>query len=97
MCIRDSSNAQQQKKPGQFYGTNTYTDYGMIRDAIVKDLLPISPAYLDTAVAKLYSQAFEDGWKMLDGKDERHLQTDGAEKDATTPKKTPQNYKEGQP
>ncbi len=74
--------------------TDTYTDFPMIRDAMVKHLLPVSPGHLDSAVAKLYGQAFEDGWNKLDGKDEKHLQTEVAEKDATTAKKTPQNYQE---
>ena len=90
----DFQKAQEQKKPGTVYGTNTYTDFGMIRDAVVKHLLPISPGYLDPAVSKIYSQAFEEGWSKLDGKEEKHFQTEVAQKDATTPKTTPQNYQE---
>jgi len=63
---------------------------------MVRYLVPISPGHLDSAVAKIYNQAFEDGWNKLGGMDENHLQTKVAEKvaekDATTAKKTPQNY-----
>jgi hypothetical protein len=89
----DFLEAQQQVEVGRIYDS-TYTDYNMIRDAMEKQLLLISPGYLDSAVAKIYGQAFEDGWNKLGGKDEKHLQTEVAEKDATTPKKTPQNYQE---
>jgi len=94
---KDFEEAQQQKEPGIIYGTNDYTKFVMISDAMVKYLLPISTGYLDSAVAKIYSQAFEDGWGKLAGKDEKYLQTEVAEKDATTPKKTPQNYLKEQP
>ena len=61
---------------------------------MVTQLLPISPAHLDTAVARIYNQAFGEGWDKLGGKDEKHLQTEVAKNDATTPKRTPQNYLE---
>jgi hypothetical protein len=86
------ANAQKQEKPGRVYGTNIYTDYEMIRDAIVKDLLPISPAHLDTAIARIYNEAYGEGWDKLGGKDVKYLQTAVAQKDATTPKETPQDY-----
>lgn len=92
-------NAQKQTRPrysvaGYSVGTETYTAYEMIRDAMVTQLLPISPAHLDTAVARIYNQAFGEGWDKLGGKDEKHLQTEVAKNDATTPKRTPQNYLE---
>lgn len=74
--------------------SKTGTRYRMIRDAIVSNLLPISLGHLDPAVAKIYTQAFEDGWNKLGGKDEKYLQTEVAQKEATSPKKTPQNYQE---
>ena len=93
----DFVNAQNQKR-GRFgdsiRGPEIYTDYGMIRDVMVKHLLPVSLGNLDSAVAKIYGQAFDDGWNKLGGKDEKHLQTEVAEKDETTAKKTPQNYQE---
>lgn len=91
---KDFGGAQQQEKPGRVFGTNTYTDYAMIRNAMVNHLLPVSPAHLDSAVAKIYSQAFEDGWNKLGGTDEKYLQTQVAQRDAVTPKRMPQNYKE---
>lgn len=94
---RDLANAQNQKRSrlGEaIRGPEIYTDFRMIRDAMVKHLLPVSPAHLDSAVAKIYGQAFEDGWNKLGGKDEKYLQTKVAEEDATTAKRTPQNYQE---
>lgn len=70
---------------------NGYKD---VKDDMIKWLLPISPAYLDTAVGIIYRQAFDDGMNKLNGPDEKHFQTEVAEKDAITPKKTPQNYLE---
>ena len=93
----DFLDAQNQERPrlgDSIRGPEIYTDFGMIRDAMVKHLLPVSPGHLDSAVAKIYGQAFEDGWNKLGGKDEKHLQTEVAEKDATTVKKTQQNYQE---
>ena len=90
-------NAQNQKRArlgDSIRGPEIYADYGMIRDAMVKDLLPVSPGHLDLAVAKIYSQAFEDGWNKLGGKEEKYLQTKVAQEDATVAKKTPQNYQE---
>ena len=77
-------------------GKNTFISYPMIGDAIVNNLLPISPGCLDLAVGKIYSQAFEEGWNMLGGKDVKDEQTKVASKDALLPKKTPQNYKDEQ-
>jgi hypothetical protein len=86
--------AMARTKPGTFFGTNPDPDYSGAADAMIRHLVPISPGQLDSAVAKMYSQAFEDGWNKLDGKDEKYLQTKVAQKDATTTKKTPQNYQE---
>lgn len=81
-------------KPGKIYGTNPDPDYSGAVGAMVRYLIPISPAHLDSAVAKIYSQAFEDGWNKLGAPDVKYLQTRVAEKDAVTAKKTPQNYQE---
>lgn len=89
----DFDNAQNQKRPrfgDSIRGPEIYTNNGMIRDAIVKNLLQVSPAYLDSAVAMIYRQAFDDGMNKLDG----NLQLVVAKEDAKTPKKTPQNYLE---
>lgn len=96
----DFANAQNQTRhrheKGSLYGWNdwdeTYTDYEMIRDAMVNHLIPISPAHLDSAVSRLYNEAFEKGWMKLEN--EKDLQTKVAKADASTPKKTPQNYLE---
>jgi hypothetical protein len=93
----DFEYAQQQTRQvkGWFGHTNTetYTDYGMIRNAVGGHLLHISPGYLDTAVAMIYRQAFDDGMNKLDG----NLQLEVAKEDAKMPKKTPQNYLENKP
>jgi len=81
-------------KPGKIYGTNPDPDYSGAADAMVRYLVPISPAHLDSAVAKIYSQAFEEGWNKLGAPDVKDLKTRVAEKDAVTAKKTPQNYQE---
>ena len=81
-------------KQGTVFGTNSDPDFKGAADAMARYLVPISASHPDSAAAKIYSQAFEDGWNKLGGKDERCLQTQVAEKDATTPKRTPQNYQE---
>jgi hypothetical protein len=89
----DFDNAQNQKRPrfgDSIRGPEIYTNYGMISDAIVKNLLQVSPEYLDSAVAMIYRQAFDDGMNKLDG----NLQLVVAKEDAKTLKKTPQNYLE---
>ena len=89
----DFDNAQNQQRPrfgDSIRGPEIYINYGMIRDAIVEHLLQISPGCLDTVVAIIYRQALDDGMNKLDG----NLQLVVAKEDATTPKKTPQNYLE---
>jgi hypothetical protein len=89
----DFDNAQHQERPrfgDSIRGPEIYTNFGMIRDAVVNHLLQISAGYLDTAVATIYRQAFDDGMNKLDG----NLQLSVAKEDAKTPKKTPQNYLE---
>lgn len=39
--------------------------YRVARDAMVKYLLPINPALLDTPVAQLYNKAFNEGWEKV--------------------------------
>ncbi|MBK8094173.1 MAG: hypothetical protein IPK32_19960 [Verrucomicrobiaceae bacterium] len=94
---KDFQLAQQQKEKGKLYGENIFTNYSMIRDAVVVNLLPISPGHLDLAVSKIYSQAFEEAWNKLGGKDEKQLQTEVAKQDAEIVKKTPQDYQEEKP
>jgi hypothetical protein len=84
--------AMQRTKPGKVYGANPDPDFNGVRNAMVNHLLQISPGYLDTAVAMIYRQAFDDGMNKLDG----NLQLSVAKEDAKTPKKTPQNYLENQ-
>jgi hypothetical protein len=82
--------AMKRTKPGTVYGANPDPDFNGVRNAVVNHLLKISPGYLDTAVAMIYRQAFDDGMNKLDG----NLQLSVAKEDAKTPKKTPQNYLE---
>ncbi|HQI77191.1 MAG TPA: hypothetical protein PK384_11815, partial [Candidatus Latescibacteria bacterium] len=82
-------------KPGRICGTNADPDYNGAVGAMSRYLFPISPGHLDSAVAKVYSQAFEYGWNKLGKADVKEdLQTRVAKEDATTAKKTPQNYQE---
>ncbi|MEI8041952.1 MAG: hypothetical protein WCL11_11125 [Verrucomicrobiota bacterium] len=82
--------AMQRTKPGAVYGTNPDPDFRGVANAMIVYLIPISPAHLDLAVAMIYRQAFDEGTSKLSAS----YQTDVAEKDAVTPKKTPQNYSE---
>jgi uncharacterized lipoprotein YddW (UPF0748 family) len=84
--------ATKRTKPGAVFGSNPNPDYEGVANAIVGHLIPISPAYLDSAVAMIYRQAFDEGMNKLEN--DKYYQTDVAEKDAITPKKTPQNYLE---
>ena len=80
--------AMQRTKPGAVYGNNPDPDFDGVANAMVSYLIPISPAHLDSAVAVIYRQAFDDGMGKLSG----DLKTNVAKKDAVTSKKTPQNY-----
>jgi hypothetical protein len=54
---------------------------------MIEQLLPISTLHLDSAVARLYQEAFEQGWKRLD--DRKPLQTEVAKQEAAVIKVTP--------
>lgn len=58
--------------------------YKEVQDAMIKHILPINVALLDLPVHERYIQAFQTGWKKLDG---RKDQTSVAEASATTRKK----------
>ena len=58
--------------------------YKEVQDAMIKHLLPINVALLDLPVQERYLQAFQTGWKKLDG---RENQTSVAEASATTRKR----------
>ena len=58
--------------------------YKEVQDAMIKHLLPINVALLDLPVQERYLQAFQTGWKKLDG---RENQTSVAEASAITLKK----------
>ena len=64
-------------------------DYPGIKDAMVIYLLPVSVGLLDPAVSRLYNVAFERGWKLLDGTNQKHLQTEVAKQEAVVPKRKP--------
>ncbi|MDX2227521.1 MAG: hypothetical protein SFY92_10600 [Verrucomicrobiae bacterium] len=64
-------------------------DYTRIKNNMVNYLVPISVGLLDPAVARLYNEAFERGWKQLDGKDQKYLQTEVAKKEAVVEKRKP--------
>ena len=82
--------AIQRTKPGTVFGTNPDPDFRGVANAMITYLVPISTAYLDSAVAMIYRQAFDEGTSKLSA----YYQTDVAEKDAVTSKKKPQNYSE---
>jgi hypothetical protein len=84
--------AMSRTKPGTLYGRNLDPDIQGVDDAMVLYLASISPGYLDSAVANLYNQAFNDGWNKLSS----DLQVDVAEQDVKMLKRTPQNYQENQ-
>ena len=58
--------------------------YKKIHDAMICHLLPVDLALLDLPVLKLYHQAFDNGWALLDERKEE--QNCVAEKSAVTPK-----------
>ena len=45
--------------------------YQEVRQAMVADLLPINLALLDLPVQERYQQAFQKGWKRLDGREDQ--------------------------
>ncbi len=64
-------------------------DYNRVKQAMMDHLLPISVGLLDPAVARLYNEAFEKGWKQLDGAKQKHLQTEVAKQEAIVEKRKP--------
>jgi hypothetical protein len=64
-------------------------DYKSVAADMTQYLLPISPAYLDTAVAKLYAESFQKGWDKLGEKGGMTLRTLIAQQEAIVPKQTP--------
>jgi hypothetical protein len=62
-------------------------DYPEIQNDMVKYLVPISVGLLDPAVSRLYNQAFERGWHMLE--DRKDLQTEVAKQEAVVQKHKP--------
>ena len=64
-------------------------DYPAIKNDMVNYLVPVSAGLLDPAVSRLYNAAFERGWKLLDGKSQKHFQTEVAEQEAVVPKRKP--------
>ena len=59
--------------------------YQEVRQAMIVDLLPINLALLDLPVQERYQQAFQTGWKKLDGRED---QTSVAQASALTVKKS---------
>ena len=59
--------------------------YHEVRQAMVNDLLPINFALLDLPVQERFQQAFQTGWKRLDGRED---QTAVAKASALTIKKS---------
>ena len=84
----DFDTAMKRTKPGRIYGTSPDPDLEGVRNSVVNYLLPINLGYLDTAVAVIYRQAFDDGMNKLDG----DLQLSVAREDSKMSKKTPLNY-----
>jgi hypothetical protein len=64
-------------------------DYPAIENDMVIYLIPVSVGLLDPAMSRLYNAAFERGWKLLDGKNQKNLQTEVAEQEAVVQKKKP--------
>ena len=65
--------------------------YKEVQDVMIKHLLPINVALLDMPVHERYSQAFQTGWKKLDGRED---QTSVAVSSATTVKKSLREFLE---
>ena len=59
-------------------------DYPEIKNDMVKYLVPISVGLLDPAVSRLYNQAFERGWRILENR--KDLQTAVARQEAVVQK-----------
>jgi hypothetical protein len=62
-------------------------DYPEIKNDMVKYLVPISVGLLDPAVSRLYNQAFERGWHILENR--KDLQTEVAKQEAVVQKHKP--------
>ncbi|MDE0343383.1 MAG: hypothetical protein OXK82_09490 [Deltaproteobacteria bacterium] len=77
--VRDSPERQKRRE---------YLDAGQFREvgqAMIDHLLPVNVALLDLPVHERYQQAFQTGWKKLDGHDD---QTDVAKASAVAEKKS---------
>ncbi len=71
-----------------------YLDAGQfheVRQAMIDHLLPVNLALLDLPVHERYQQAFQTGWRELDGHDD---QTDVAKASAVTEKKSLRDFLE---
>jgi len=84
--FNDDMNIAEKADKGTIYDS---ADYTRIKDGMVSYLVPISVGLLDPAVNRLYSEAFERGWKQLDGKNQKHLQTELAQQEAIVEKRKP--------
>jgi serine/threonine protein kinase len=73
---------------------NTW-DYGKVRDAMVKWLLPISPDDLDTAAKEIYGDQWKAGWDRLgnqkDPNTQMTWQSEVEENESNTPRTKPQD------
>ena len=49
----------------------TDAEFAKVRDAMVDHLLPVNLALADLPVQKRYEQAFEKGWRQLDGREDQ--------------------------
>ena len=76
--------AEGTRVPSGIYDSNDYTG---IRNAMVKNLVPISVGFLDPAVSRIYYEAFDRGWKKLEN--QKDLQTDVAKQEAVIEKQRP--------
>ena len=59
-------------------------DYAKVANLMVTHLLPIDSRMLEPAVSRLYNNAFNNGWKILE--DNKNLQTEVAKKEAVVEK-----------
>ena len=85
--LLDAANPLRWDKP-DYLENRQYTEAGQyreVRQAMIDHLLPINLALLDLPVHERYQQAFQTGWKKLDGRDD---QTDVARASAVAEKKS---------
>lgn len=80
--FKDDMDEAEKAKKGMIWNS---ADYERIKDDMVNFLVPISAGMLDSAVAHLYNEAFERGWKQLENKKE--LQTDVAKQEVVIQKR----------